>query len=296
MSLMYIIDNDGKVAMIFMCGKYVRENAMLRNAVAINGYAIVASDGRLGHVSDLLFDDSSWLVRWLVVDTGNWRTDRKVLLPPAVLGRVDPLEREFSVGLTMRQVEASPDLDTDQSVSRQMETHIYDYYGWSPYWGTGFSPGGDGYMPTAGTVAPSLRSWWRDGDVGAARRGEGDPHLRSAKAVTGYHILASDGEIGHVEDFLIDDADWGIHFLVVDTKNWWPGKKVLISPGAAQEIDWSSDLVKLEVDRQMIKSAPPYDSATTVDAAYERSVHDHYGDDPRCDRPTPGTGASLSAE
>ena len=119
---------------------------MLWNASAINGYAIAASDGRLGTVSDFLFDDASWLVRWLVVDTGKWLSGRKVLLPPSVLGHLDPKGQEFSVRLTMQQVKDSPDIDTDRPVSRQMETNIYDYYGWSPYWGTGFFMGGYGYV------------------------------------------------------------------------------------------------------------------------------------------------------
>jgi hypothetical protein len=108
---------------------------MLWNASAIKDYAIAASDGRLGTVSDFLFDDASWLVRWLVVDTGNWLSGRKVLLPPSVLGHLDPNGREFAVGLTMQQVKDSPDIDTDRPVSRQMETNIYDYYGWSPVLG-----------------------------------------------------------------------------------------------------------------------------------------------------------------
>ena len=67
---------------------------MLRKASAINGYAVAASDGRLGTVSDFLFDDASWMVRWLVVDTGNWLSGRRVLLPPSVLGHLDPTERQ----------------------------------------------------------------------------------------------------------------------------------------------------------------------------------------------------------
>ena len=117
---------------------------MLWNASAIKGYAIAASDGRLGTVSDFLFDDASWLVRWLVVDTGNWLSGRKVLLPPSVLGSPIATGREFSVGLTMQQVKDSPDIDTDRPVSRQMEANVYDYYGWSPYWGTGLYMGGYG--------------------------------------------------------------------------------------------------------------------------------------------------------
>ena len=108
---------------------------MLRNASTINGYAIAASDGQIGTVSDFLFDDIGWMVRWLEVDTGNWLSGRKVLLPPSVLGHLDPEGKKFSVTLTMQQVKDSPEIDTDRPVSRQMETDIYDYYGWSPYSG-----------------------------------------------------------------------------------------------------------------------------------------------------------------
>ena len=134
---------------------------MLRKASAINGYAVAASNGRLGTVSDFLFDDASWMVRWLVVDTGNWLSGRKVLLPPSVLGHLDPTERRFSVGLTMQQVKDGPDIDTDRPVSRQMEVSVYDYYGWSPYWGTGFYMGGCGFM-AAGMASPPSGSKRRE--------------------------------------------------------------------------------------------------------------------------------------
>jgi hypothetical protein len=250
---------------------------MLRNASVINGYAIAASDGRLGTVSDFLFDDASWLVRWLVVDTGNWLPGRKVLLPPSVLGHPDQMGYEFPVRLTMQQVKDSPDIDSDRPVSRQMETNIYDYYGWSPYWGTGFYMGGYGYMPGTMAMSPSLGSRRHEEDI-ARTQNDGDPHLRSIEAVTSYHIHASDGEIGHVEDFLVEDADWSIHYLVVDTKNWWPGKKVLISPRSAREIDWKDKLVNLNVDRQTVKDSPAYDASTMVDRAYEKHFHNYYGE------------------
>ena len=248
---------------------------MLRNASAINGYAIVANDGRLGTVIDFLFDDASWLVRWLVVDTGNWLSGRKVLLPASVLGHLDPTKEEFSVKLTMQQVKDSPDVNTERPVSRQMETNIYDYYGWSPYWGTGFYMGGYGYMP-APMASPPPESRRREEDIAAAERREDNPHLRSIEAVTGYHIHASDGEIGHVEEFLVEDADWSIHYLVVDTKNWWPGKKVLISPRSVRRIEWTHKLVHLDVDRQTVKGSPAYDASITVDRAYEKHFHRYY--------------------
>ena len=241
---------------------------MLRNASAIKGYAIAATDGRLGTVSDFLFDDASWLVRWLVVDTGKWLSGRKVLLPTSVLGHLDPNGNEFAVSLTMEQVKDSPDIDTERPVSRQIETNIYDFYGWSPYWGgTGFlmgGYGGYGYGYGGGAIAPlpSPGSMRRAEDIAAAQQNDDDPHLRSVEALTGYHIHASDGEIGYVEDFLLQDTDWSIHNLVVDTTHWWPGKKVLIAPRSIQEIDWTDNLVNLKIDREKVKNSPAYDAST----------------------------------
>ncbi len=239
-------------------------------------------------MSDFLFDDATWLVRWVVVDTGKWLSGRKVLLPVSVLGHLDPKEKEFSVRLTMKEVKDSPDIDTEQSVSRQMETKVYDYYGWSPYWGTGFYMGGAGYTGGSGAMSgvdyigglglasPSLGSTRRE-EHGADARNDGDPHLRSTEAVTGYHIHASDGEIGHVDDFLVEEADWSIRYLLVDTKNWWPGKKVLISPRSIREIDWTDELVNLGLVRQKVKDSPAYDPSITVDRAYDEKFLTYYG-------------------
>jgi hypothetical protein len=258
---------------------------MLRKASAIDGYAIAARDGRIGTVNDILFDDVSWLVRWLVVDTGKWLSGRKVLLPPSVLGQLDPRGREFAVSLIMQQVKDSPDIDTERPVSRQIETNIYDYYGWHPYWGAGRFMGGYGYGGGAMPVSPVPDSKLLEEDIAGAQRGNDDPHLRTIKAVTGYHIHANDGEIGHIEDFLIEEADWSIQYLVVDTQNWWPGKRVLISPRSVREIDWTDNLVNLNVDRQRVKDSPVYNASTTVDRAYEKNFRGHYSDVRPSDQP-----------
>jgi len=251
---------------------------MLRSAAKINGYAIKASDGLLGDVSDFLFDDATWSVRWLVVDTGNWLSGRKVLLPPTVLGRVDQSAKEFQVKLTKQQVRDSPDIETQRPVSRQMETNIYDYYGWSPYWGNGAFTNANGYVGGSAMAAPPFPGFPpREGRRADGPRDDDDPHLRSIEAVTGCRIHATDGEIGHIEDFLVDDSDWRIGFFIVDTKNWWPGKKVLISPRAAEEIDWNENRLNLNVDRQTVKDSPAYVPSMTIDPAYEKRIHNHYG-------------------
>ena len=256
---------------------------MLRRKSEIDSYAIEASDGRIGAANDFLFDDASWVVRWLVVDTGKWLSGKKVLLHPSALAHVNHIGQQFSVKLTMQQVRDSPDVDTDLPVSREMETSIYNYYGWDPpYWTSPINMGREGYYMggfghVGGAMAtPSSAPRFDDRNIARAEQNDGDPHLRSIAAVTGYHIHASDGEIGHVEDFLVDDTDWTIRYLVVDTKNWWPGKKVLISPWSAEKIDWRKGLVNLGVRRQTVKDSPAYDPSIPVDLAYEQDFHRHH--------------------
>ena len=182
------------------------------------------------------------------------------------------------VRLTKQQVKDSPEIDSDRPVSRQMETHVYNYYGWYPYWGTGLYMGGYGLMDDPIAVSPALESRRRWERITDTQRSDGDPHLCSIEAVTGYHIHANDGEIGHVEDFLVNDTDWSIHYLAVDTKNWWPGKKVLIAPKSAREINWTDRPVNLDVNRQKVKDSPVYDASKTVDGAYEKHFYNYYSD------------------
>jgi len=249
---------------------------MLRNASQINGYAIAASDGRLGTVADSLFDDISWSVRWLVVDTGKWLSGRKVLLPPAVFGHLDPDDGEFAVELTVQQVKDSPDIGSARPVSRQIETNIYDYYGWQPYWGTDLLMGGFGDGGRARSVSPVPESRLLAEDIAAAQHSKDDPHLRSFEEIARYHIHARDGEIGHVEDFIFEENDWKVRYLVVDTQNWWPGRRILIAPRSIRGIDWTDNLVNLKVDRQTVKDSPAYDASTLIDRAYETNFQKHY--------------------
>jgi hypothetical protein len=245
---------------------------MLWDISAIHGFAIEATDGQLGTVSDVLFGDSDWVVRWLVVDTGKWLPGRLVLLPISALGKPDPARRQFPVKLTKQQIRTSPDIATDQPVSRQVESYVYDYYGWPPYWGTG-SFGMDAIAtPLVAPILPMSRS-----DDAGVPPNEGDPHLRSFAAVTGYHVHAVDGEIGHAEDFLVDDVSWNVRYIVVDTNNWWAGERVLVSPRAVLGIEWSDGLINLNVLRENVKSGTRYNHSISLDRAYAADVLTRYG-------------------
>ena len=252
---------------------------MLWDASALVGYAIEATNGSIGTVSDLLFEDDSWTVRWLVADTGDWFSSRKVLLPVAALGLPDRATRSFPVKLTMQQVKDSPDIDTDAPVSRQNESYFFEYYGLDPYWGGGLFPLSNAMaVPFRPQPAPDEVMQREDIIAAAATLGH-DRHLRSAAAVTSYHIHATDGEIGHVADFLVNDPGWTIRYIKVDTSNWWIGEKILLSPRSISKIIWSERMIDLNVDRQKVKAAPRYNPAMTVDTAYDEKFLTYYGVD-----------------
>jgi PRC-barrel domain len=253
---------------------------MLQVISPLKGFAIEASDGRIGTVVDYLFDDASWKVRWLVIDCGTWLTGRKVLIHPSAISREDLEQQKFVVALTKAQVEGSPELLEDQPVSQQMENLLYTYYGWDPLWGGPNLGAIPGAMASPLMAPPYLGLGPTDeaeaGGDGATLRGA-DPHLRSVVEVTGYRVHAVDGEIGHIENLMIDDADWSVHYLIVDTRNWWFGKRVLISPLAVKAIDWFDRHVELKVSRELVKASPPWDPLVAFNEEYAKRLHKHYG-------------------
>jgi hypothetical protein len=103
-----------------------------------------------------------------------------------------------------------------------------------------------------------------------------DPHLRSTDDVSGHNIQAADGEIGHVEDFIVDDETWAIRYLIIDTRNWWPGKKVLISPKWIERVSWSESKVFVNLLRETIKQSPEYTEESPLTRDYETKLHRHY--------------------
>ena len=250
---------------------------MLIKATDTTGYDVQATDGTLGTVTDLLFDDSRWTVRWLVVETGNWWTDHRVLIPASALGHPDAEARTFPVNLTMAQVKGSPGVDTHRPVSRQFESSAYDYYGFSPYWGTDLYMSGFAYWGGMVPMAPSLEMERRENEIAQIARQNEDANLRSVAEITGYHIHATDGDIGHLSDVLIEDTDWSLRYLIVNTSNWWQGKDVLISPRSTQSIRWTEQLIYLSVTRDLIRTSPEYDRARKIDPAFEADIARHYG-------------------
>lgn len=249
---------------------------MLRNVSTLDGSTVNATDGEIGHVEDCYFDDERWAIRYLVVDTGTWLTSRKVLISPYAVVQPFGSNRIIDVSLTREQVKKSPDIDTHKPVSRQNERDYLGYYGYPTYW-----QGGDLWAMGAYPAMPPLTTppdYTERHERVETEINPEDVHLRSADTVKGYHIQASDDSIGHVEDFIFDDESWALRYLVVDTRNWWPGgKKVLVATRWIDRIDWSEQKVFTSLTRDAVKASPAYEESATIDREYEARLHDAYG-------------------
>lgn len=218
---------------------------MLQSLDQLLGNKLGATDGQLGHVKDFYFDDESWVVRYVIADTGNWLSGRLVLLSPHAFGSFYKDGDYLLVDLTRQQIEKSPGIESHQPVSRQFEEEYFRYYGWSSYWGVGGFP----MMPQP---LPNVD----DQEMLSSKND--DPHLRSTQEVIGYHIQTEDGEIGHVSDFVIEDQNWNIHSVIVKTGHWYSGKEIAIAPRHIKRISYEDSTVFVDLTKAAIQDAPDY--------------------------------------
>ena len=240
---------------------------MLISLHELTGYRLRTTEP-FGHAGDFLFDDTQWTIRYVVADTGDWLPGRKVLISPAAIG--DPIwkERLLPTNLTTEQVEDSPPLSADMPVSRQHEADLARHYGWPAYWPPPMTP-----FPPPVPCAPEEDETGKKISETAA----GDQHLRSFKEVENYRVHASDGEIGHIHDLIADTDEWVIRYAVIDTRNWLPGRKVLIPPAWAERIDWAGGEAHVTHTREEVRKSPEFDSAAPINREYEIRLYDYYG-------------------
>ena len=230
---------------------------MLKNTKELYGTKLAALDGPIGHVRDFYFDDLIWVIRYLVVDTGSWLKGRLVLLSPHSLGRFDEFEKTLHVKLHKTQIETSPSIEMHKPVSRQYEVEYYKYYGWPVYWNGGAMWGFGGFPlvmpPSKDEVEASARYHHRE-----------DKHLQSTQAVTGYTIHATDGEIGVVSGFRVDDRSWAILQLAVETGHWYSGKEILIPTDEIDRISYEDSKVFVRLTKASIQQAANHEIVHTV--------------------------------
>jgi uncharacterized protein YrrD len=227
--------------------------AAMNNASRLIGKTIDALDGDIGSVQDLYFDDHTLSVRYLVVDTGKWLPGRKVLVAPEAIIKPWHHPAAIAVKLTMEQIRSSPDIEEAMPVSRVAEELLHRHYQWTPYWPSTIVP-----TPPMPPPPPALTVEDDRHEAGKTTESLVDVRLRSANELGGYHVKARDGEVGRVEDLLLDDDVSRILFLVIEVKGWLLGKKVLAGPSLISRVDWATSTVCVNANREGIKNAQEY--------------------------------------
>ncbi|HEY0056648.1 MAG TPA: PRC-barrel domain-containing protein [Pedobacter sp.] len=260
---------------------------MLQSIHKLIGYTLGASDGEIGKIRDFYFDDESWKVRYLVVETGGWLSNRKVLLSPAALEMPHRDAEAFPVNLSKDQIKNSPDIDTDKPVSKQQEEELHRHYSWPDN-----DRAGVGFMTTGmvgGVIAPGVPFEERIA-IEVAKEGKdsedlfdqnnsqnstenlsGDKHLRSYKATIGHAVKGTNEELGEVEDFLIDDS-WSIPYMVMETGSWYVGDKTITSTKNIQKIEWQNSTVLINQSIESLKKNFEFDSSQLNAADFEQNL------------------------
>jgi len=242
----------------------------LRRTKDLHQYTIAASDADIGTVHDFYFDDEKWAVRYIVVSTGDILPGRQVLISPLSLGYPAWSPLHIHVNLTCDQIAGGPGVDVHLPVSRQHEAKHHEHFGLSHYW-DGSNVWGSWPSPRELAEAPQSQS------KKAAKSSPTDTHLQSVREVTGYRIMATEGEIGHLEDFLLDQDTWELRYAIVDTKNWWPGKKVLLRPQWIERVSWKDHEIFARMSRDAIRKSPEWNPNKPFSRGYELQLHNHYG-------------------
>lgn len=256
---------------------------MLRSAKEIKGAHVHAEDGQIGTVEALYFSDESWQIRHFVVDAGSLLKNRDVLLSPGAVRVEDRTSRVLVLrsGLAREEIKNAPEAGTDPPVAvQQRNAHLAA----SPYPLTDESTVGPAGAPLDATTLDAV-GWLSPGSGeggGSPETGgpQGDPHLRSTREVTGYRVRSRDGEIGHVEDFVVDTDAWVVRYVAVDTRNWLPGKKVLVAQPWVLGVSWEEAEISVDLDSIEVKEAPAWNSDTPVDRTLEEKLHAYYGRTP----------------
>ncbi|MEI6580213.1 MAG: PRC-barrel domain-containing protein, partial [Eubacteriales bacterium] len=235
-------------------------------AKTLKGFKFHCLDGEIGTLTEFVFDDRDWTIRYLAVETGTWLIDRQVLISPIALSGVDLKSKYITVNLKKMQIEDSPPLYNNVPITRQFENNYHQYYGLPTYWnGPNIFNFSTNIMTESAAYKEAIQ-----GDMGLGL------DLHSTDNVSGRKIQASDGEIGHINDFIIDDEAWVIRYLVINTQNWWPGKKVLISPKWIDHIGSDEFIVYFNVLRDAVKHSLEYTDETELNREYEHGLHKHY--------------------
>jgi sporulation protein YlmC with PRC-barrel domain len=234
------------------------------------GYSIETNDGKEGKIKDFLFDEDNWTIRYLEADFGSFFKDKRVILPIDAIIHPNWENNQIMLNISKEQIEFSPTPEDVPTITREYEQRLYEYYGYPMYWGTGYVPPmpSGAYYPARPLNVPRNRQLSEDAM---------DSSLRSFKDIEGYNIRAVDDTLGHVEDLIVDEADWQLVYLIVDTSNWLPwSKKVMLAIDWMEEISYVDREVRVNLDTDTIKDAPDYKSDKPIEMSYEHELSEYY--------------------
>ncbi|GAB6145480.1 PRC-barrel domain-containing protein [Desulfocicer niacini] len=251
---------------------------MLRSINEIIGYTFFVKEDDVGKCKDLLFDDQLWTVRHMVADTGGWLMDKKVLISPVMVQITDWQMQSIFLEITREQLEECPSLMEDEPISREHERKMFQYLNYPYYWAHD-GLWGPGAYPAVMTQIPDNSAQKHDEETLEEEEEKVEEnHLRSFKEVKGYDIEASDGNIGYVEDFILEDKTWALRYVVLNTRNWLPGgKKVILSLNWVKKVSWEQSTLFLDISREQVENSPDFDPEKPVNIEYETRLYDYYG-------------------
>jgi sporulation protein YlmC with PRC-barrel domain len=272
---------------------------MLRSLESIRGHSISATDGEVGSVSDFVLDGGTWKVRYLVVNTGSWLSERLVLLPPDVTIASDWNRNRVDVALTREQVKNSPGIEGHETASQKAEAESSGHHGWSHVFSVrgGAAPAArpvppfgampsrvlESEVPSAGRTSledvPRTDSGTLPDEKATDKRDEprDEDALYSYRELTKYEASAEDGVVGKVVDVVVDDRAWDARYLVIVTGGWLRGRTVVVAPQWVRFVNWRGKDIRLDVTRGEVEGSPVFDPESPINRVFEERLYDYYG-------------------
>jgi hypothetical protein len=204
-------------------------------------------------------------------------SQKKVLLSPAALDGIT--DHELNVNATVNQIKNSPDIDTERPISRQKEEELHNYYTWSYYWGYPLY-----YNSLGAELYPNIQYvntiQNREADQLRKEHTKTENHLRSTHEISGYNIDTKGGEFGYLDDFLIDIKQWVVRYLVLNTGDILPGRKVLVAAHFVKQISWENRSISFDFNIDTLRNGPTYDPSVPLTRDFERRVYEYYEKNP----------------
>ena len=243
---------------------------MLRKIRELGTYRLHATDGDIGHLEQFYFDDRDWKITYFVVDIGTWLHGKKVLMSPSAIIGVDAATKTINASFTKQQVQESDDVGTHKPEGLE-QPHDYSLYLGLPYYLVNALSDSD-HGPIPGRA--------HDPEKGTASEHSfqhaADDHLRSSRLVSRYHVMAVDGEIGQIEDGIVEDQTWTIQYVVSTVGNWWSPKKVLLPTEWILWVSAAESNIYVSLTRNQIATAPAFYPEKPLTGDLEIALYNHY--------------------